>query len=371
MLQSLVTSMPLFVCGLLSLQLALNLGLRRFDTAQAWLLAWAVTATLLYGCHYVYFHHVPALIPYTNTLYTLCNLLVYPLFLVYISELTERSPLSRRPWPLAAVFLPGLLLASVVGCLYALMTGDERAHFIDYYLYGNHLDTLSGTALCQGVAHQVCKVMFAVEVVIVMLLSTRHIKRYNQLVEQLYSDTEDKTLHMLSNLLWLVILCSLLSIAANAVGRNYFTHSLWLLSVPSVLFSLVLFSLGWVALNQQFSIRDIAPEPAVAVESPAHDMLDDLHRRLLQLMEREKPFLQPDLKLDDLALMLHTNRTYLLRVMRQKQQMSFSEYINRRRIDYARRLMDEHPELSKHDVAARAGYSHPSSFYRNWKMYAC
>lgn len=372
MFESLVTSMPLSVCGILSLQLMMNLSLgRRFDTAQAWLLAWAVTAALLYGCHFVYFHRLLAAIPFTDTLYCLCNLMVYPLFLVYVSQLTERNPLSRRPRLLLSALGVILLPIIAIGTLYIYMPSTETAHFIDNYLYRNDASSLSGMALWQAWLHNFCKVAFAAEVIGVVLLSSRKIRSYNQLVEQLYADTDDKTLHTLHTLLWLIIVCSALSFVANALGRYYFTSSLWLLSVPSVLFSVVLFGIGWAGLNQQFSICDIKPEESgVQKESAASDTLMELHQRLLRVMDEQQPFLQPDLKLDDLALMLHTNRTYLLRVMRQELHMSFSEYINRRRIAYACQLMNEHPELNKQDIAQRSGYLSSSSFYRNFKAYA-
>ena len=75
--------------------------------------------------------------------------------------------------------------------------------------------------------------------------------------------------------------------------------------------------------------------------------------------------MQPDLKLDDLARQLGTNRTYLLRAIKQDLKMTFSEYINRQRISYATTLMAHHPDWSKAEIANRVGYSSLSTFYRN------
>ena len=49
--------------------------------------------------------------------------------------------------------------------------------------------------------------------------------------------------------------------------------------------------------------------------------------------------------------------------------ISFSDYINGLRIDYASRLLEEHPELPINDVITKSGFTSSSSFYRNFKKF--
>ena len=49
--------------------------------------------------------------------------------------------------------------------------------------------------------------------------------------------------------------------------------------------------------------------------------------------------------------------------------MSFSEYINRLRVNYATQLMKDTPEMSTNEVAFRSGFSSLASFYSNFKTY--
>ena len=86
-------------------------------------------------------------------------------------------------------------------------------------------------------------------------------------------------------------------------------------------------------------------------------------------MDSEKLYLQQDLKLDDIVKLLGTNRTYLLNAIKSELNMSFSEYVNKLRIRHAERLMANHPELSKQEIAHQSGYNTLSSFYRNLKLY--
>ena len=390
--------MPLFVCGILSLELALSL--RRWQSpARRWLLAWALTATVLYGGHLVFFHRLRAWLPLSDSLYVAANLAVYPLYLIYIYRLTRR----RVPRWMVAVLAVPVAAGVVTGVLYGAMDVEETRVFVEQYLYGGTTEGLRGVAWMQAVVHTVCKVLFAMGVLTTVGLGIRQIRRYNRLVESLYADTEHKTLEGVHVVLVLLVATSVASIVANAIGRAWFADSMWLTAIPSAVFSALLFALGWQGLCQMFSIEDIAAEEEEGAATPLQHsetaeavgtatvlphsetaaeaakgvqpsaglppLPSHLRPRLERLMQEERIFTQPDLKLDDLATMLGTNRTYLLRCMKEEMGMSFSEYINRHRIAYARRLHEENPKLLKSEVAQMVGYSSMSSFYRNLHSY--
>ena len=365
-------SMPMFVCGIMSVEVLLSWRQRPLP-AKLWLLAWSVVATMLYVGHYVYFHRYLTLVPFTDIVYTASNLAVYPLYLIYIYSLTECSAPRWLLWSLAFPVVMGL----AVGVLYAIMPTGEVGRFIDDYLYHDQHDWLAGLSALQYALHILAKVAFAVEVTAVVIIGTYRIRKYNGMVEQLYADTEGKALYSVQAILWLLLCTSVISFVVNIVGRAFFTDSPWLVAIPSLLFSVLLFMIGWEGQSQHFSVADIvqddtdkATEEEVApFESVLRNRPLTLKDQLSRVMEQEQLYLNPDLKLDDLAKYLGTNRTYLLRTMNDELHMSFSEYVNRQRIAFARQLMEQNPALSKADVALRSGYSSLSSFYRNLKHY--
>lgn len=410
MLYELLASMPMFACAFLSVALATSLH-NRHNPARAVLLVWSMVCTALYACHFLFFQHAEALLPYADSLYAACNLTVYPLYLIYISRLTcER--LDRR-WliPLPVAVAMGLLILLT----YARMTPAETLDFIGRHLY-HQADSGTkpeGLVLLQTRVHDLCRLLFAAEVIATLFLGSRCIQRYNNLIEERYADVENKQMHHIGIILRLLILTSLASMLCNLMGRHFFADSLWLV-LPSVLFTALLMAIGLAGLNQQFDIQDVmrdeaaesggsvqetipAPAPpvnapAAALEAkrteeaegkaattasdeatattPAKSPTPSLARRFVSVVEEEQLFLQPDLKLQDVCIHLATNRTYLLNALSQELQMTFSEYINRKRIAYAKRLMTTHPELTRSDIALRSGYTVISSFYRNWNLYA-
>ena len=98
MIQMLLTTAPLMACLFTTVNLFLEQKrLNRPNLPIRWLTVWAIAATLLYMGHLIYFQRLTEWIPISDTIYVAMNLCVYPLYLIYISELTEAKPYSRRP----------------------------------------------------------------------------------------------------------------------------------------------------------------------------------------------------------------------------------------------------------------------------------
>ncbi len=81
---------------------------------------------------------------------------------------------------------------------------------------------------------------------------------------------------------------------------------------------------------------------------------------------QEKPYLNPDFQLMDLRQAVPLNRTYLSRLINSEYGCSFYQWVNGLRINEAKRLMTEQPDLKIQDVAARCGFSSPEVFSRSF-----
>ncbi len=373
MIYELFTSLPLMVCVVMAIQLALTYRQRMNKTIR-WLLRWAIATLLLYSCHFIYFNHFTDLLPFSDTIYVTMNLMVYPLFLFYISEITDRTPLSQQKKFLCLVFIPPLIIGIIVGCLYGAMNARETQSFITNYLYHDRNSSLSGLAIVQVWVHLACHILFAVQVVIVIVKGFRRIQRFNNTVQQLYADTECREIKAIPTILILFIVTSLLSTIANVMGRQMFVDSI-VLALPSVAFSALIFALTWVGMQQNFSMRDIPEEhvkETVDNEMIAADLSNTsilIYERLEAMMDEQQIYLQNDLLLNDVAQLLATNRTYLLQALSSCAHMTFKEYINRKRIAYAEQLLQKDPSIPKTEIATRSGYNSMSSFYRNFSLY--
>ena len=374
MIYEFFSSLPLMVCVVMVVQLTLTYR-RRTDKAIRWLLLWAIATLLLYGCHFIYFNHFSDLLPFSDTLYVALNLTVYPLFLLYISAITDRKPLSQQKRFLWPAFAPPIIAGIVVGGLYGAMDAGEAKAFITSYLYLGYETTLSGLALAQAWVHIVCHITFAIQVIIVIVRGFRRIRRFNKTVEKLYADTENKEIEAIPTILILFIVTSLVSTIVNVIGRQMFVDTI-IIALPSVAFSALIFALSWVGMQHNFSMRDIPEEQEketddsekVTAVPSANSII--IYEKLENLMNNEQIFLQNDLLLNDVAKLLGTNRTYLLQALSSCAHMTFKEYINRKRIAHAEQLIANNPLMPKTEIATRSGYNSMSSFYRNLGHYS-
>jgi hypothetical protein len=178
MLHAIVSVLPMLVCLFWSVVLFFEVISRRRDHARIWLFLFMCTATLLYLGHAAYFNHCKTGIEIYDTMYVTCNLAVYPLYYEYVRALTATSrsfPQRHHLW-----LLPALLGGITVGVLYLLMDNSQIQMFVDYYLYDNHMVWNSGLVTCQSVVHHMLKIWFALQIILLLGIELRMIRRYNQ-----------------------------------------------------------------------------------------------------------------------------------------------------------------------------------------------
>ena len=117
-------------------------------------------------------------------------------------------------------------------------------------------------------------------------------------------------------------------------------------------------------------MQDIEAEVFQNADSvPDEGGYSELLERIIKLVNDEKLFLYPNLKVSDLAKQLNSNRNYIYHAINVEMGTSFSDYINGLRVDYASRLLEERSELSINDVMTKSGFTSSSAFYRNFKKF--
>lgn len=78
--------------------------------------------------------------------------------------------------------------------------------------------------------------------------------------------------------------------------------------------------------------------------------------------EKEKPYLRDDLRLTDLQYVFPMSRSYFSRLFNKELGCSFSDYVNRWRMEESKRLLEAEPNASLQEVAERSGFHSISTF---------
>lgn len=367
MIHALFTTMPMFVC--LFWTVVLFLQYKVADRARRMLFIFMLTATVLYSAHCVFFNRSYTLVPLTDSLYSFANLAVYPLYLLYISTLTKSKRLSLLNY---SILLPSLLIGMAIGICYLVMSGPEVSDFVTGYLYSGNSSGMAGVEKVQVLLHQLVKLVFAIQVIPVLYIATRDIAAYDKLVRSYYSYTDNKSLYRVRNLLFFFTIAAIASFILNIVGRTWFANSDNMVIIPSLFFSVLLFTIGHLGTKIEFTADELSDVPSNVSKIAENDVknIEEWKQKIIEIMESRQLYLRPNLKISDLTQMMSTNRNYIYNAINIGMGISFSEFVNRYRVTHAQQLINNSDNIDINAVWKQSGFSSETSFYRNFKLYA-
>ncbi len=95
----------------------------------------------------------------------------------------------------------------------------------------------------------------------------------------------------------------------------------------------------------------------------------EIFAHLTNLFEREKLYLNPKIKLNQIAAKLGTNSKYLSQVINHQTDKNLLHFVNRYRIEEAKRkiVSSEFSHLTTYGIAQQCGFKNKSTFYKVFK----
>lgn len=94
---------------------------------------------------------------------------------------------------------------------------------------------------------------------------------------------------------------------------------------------------------------------------------ENLLTRFQHLMMDEQLFLQPGLTLSYVSERLHSNKTYVSKMVNRTYNLGFPEVLNILRVDYAEQYIRKHKDVTQEDIARACGFLSASSFNSTFK----
>ena len=101
---------------------------------------------------------------------------------------------------------------------------------------------------------------------------------------------------------------------------------------------------------------------ATATDATETEM-SEIGRRISLLFDKDQIFLNPNLKVSDIATEIGTNRTYVSAFFNKEAECTFYDYVNRYRIEYACNLLTNSEENIV-QIAEKSGFNSSQSFIR-------
>lgn len=368
--------MPLFVAFFWVIVLVIDTNKNNSKRFLAFFLSLTV---LNYYVHALFFNHQYTLYIFFDSLWVFTSLAGYPLYYFYIRLLTKDD---KFRWRWMWIAIPSILLALFSTIIYVFMSAGEKEIFIQGVMYHKEGYTIPTDSLLinlQLFRMLLFKIIFLIQVVLVLFFGIKHIHDYNVDIRHYYSNVGEKDLSPIKWLLVFLVFASLVSMTSNFIGKDFFIENRWLLFFPSLTHSIYLFGIGYFGYKQNFTIenfeRDIKENEKIRHKEFEDDAKTDitnseyLKDKLIELLEVKQIFKQTDLRITDVAFLLNTNRTYISKIINEDLQTNFSKLINQYRIKSAKTQLQDcnNDSLSLREIAQNSGFSSDSSFYRIFK----
>ncbi len=369
LLQLILSVMPMFICFFWAMVLLLN---KNNNLPKKFLTFLLSVATVNYFVHAAFFNRQYELYAFVENLWVFTSLSAFPLFYYYIRLLTTDI---RINWKWIWILLPAVGLSIFSFVIYSKMSSMELDIFIRGVMY--HEEGYSQPFPClvnlQILRIRIFKVFFLIQIFLSVVFGFILINRYNRKVKRFYSNIKDRNLTAIKRLMFVFLFASAVSIISNVLGKDFFIDKGLLIFLPSITHSLFLFLIGYVGYHKDFTIaefhRDIEEYDRIMLklEDKKGDRIT--MQQLSDIMRAQDLYKNPDLRITDIVLITGSNRTYISRIINEKKQTNFCDWVNCFRIECVKDMINnpENNNLSIQQIGEIAGFCSSSTFYRVFK----
>jgi len=333
------------------------------------------------------------------------NILIY--WLVYLGLFTGGYGLYSRvlfsQYPLlSACFISLLLLHGPFLYLYITslinpleeLNYNKLIHFIPFVLFNSYLfaasffpETSAGIRLDHAGSSHDSLLLFngfliltALSGPIYFLLSIKLFKKFDINIFNNFSSAEAINLDWLRKLVYIFGLVWTLLMVAASIHHVFNLYS-WIFCTDGIFLSLSIFIIliGYFGLKQKDIFLNPGKESFVLKQLPekysGSGLKESDARRYIEklntYLEEEKPYLNPELNLPQLAIDVGIPSHYLSQVINEYFKMNFFDYINRQRVEEVKiKIADPHfNHYSILGIAFESGFNSKSAFNRVFKKF--
>ena len=303
------------------------------------LVCFFAVAAILYIDHWLFFSGIVTTAGEWS--YGVANLSVYPLYYAYLIALTR----AKRNWEVPVLLIPALAAVALfpIGRYTGLMTDTDTFLFV--------------------------RICFAIQVVWVLVRGYQVLIYTIRRMDDTYSDDRSRLLRPTYISLILFGLTSVVSIVLNIIGRDYFTHQTMVL-LPATVMVILLYGLGYVAAHTIIPPETVTDEIHSEDTSTAEEVKVLIHK-IDTLMQQQRLYTYPNLTIQDLAVAVGSNRTYVSNAINRTYHISFSQYVANQRVSYAQSILRDTcyttDKAAVTDAITRSGFTSEQTFYRVFK----
>lgn len=184
------------------------------------------------------------------------------------------------------------------------------------------------------------------------------IPRYNRSLKATFSYNEDIDLRWLQNILWAFFIILTVWVISCT------TYSPWYDAIYMTLTLMLWIFICYFIYKHKSVVDELHPvAPIESIPDKSPDIRSQVFARITRLIVEDRIYLNPMLRLSDIARMANTNRTYASAYFKTETGMTFYDHINRLRVKHAMGLLTGTPRRLD-EIAEESGFNSRQSFHR-------
>jgi len=300
--------------------------------------------------------------------------LLQPFFFLYIKSLTTNN--FKCTSRLFLHFLPAIVVLLMNIFLYSFLSYDEQLQLLSFKIESSN-KILKYYSYLHNVGYHF---ILSIQALFYFGMIIYTIYKHKKQMSSNFSNTYGITLNWMVTLLIIFLSVSTIQEIFGNIDKVVYDVNARIIYNVFYLFIISFIGIGGIIQKEIYKkeINVISYNDEIEKEEIKYkgsSLNDDAKRKLkvkLRIyLEKEKPYLNNELKLDDLTQALDTNRQYLSQIINETYNQNFFTLINNLRIEESKKMFfnKKHKQLSIMGVANSVGFNSKSTFNTLFKKY--
>lgn len=289
-------------------------------------------------------------------------------------------------------FLPAIIVGISTTILYLMMDEDGMTNYVETVLIDSG-SISDNVGIIYRLHHYIGVNLYhlaaLVQIVGASIFAIVGLRKYHRRLCDFYSDADEKSISVDNKILNWFIATIPLSLALIIPDIEFWEAHPLFTSLLFVAWAVVYFALLYYGSQKRHTVDNFIQDLQQAdreenryneefeSSNTNNDKITDrpmpneVYERLAAIMtkliDQDQIYLKNDLRLDEVAQLMYTNRAYVSKVIKNEYNCSFSSYINGKRIEFSMDLMRLDPSITQEIIAEKSGFINAQSYSRTFK----
>jgi len=316
---------------------------------------------ILFVGHFLSFNEYWNAFKYYDFIFLASLLAFYPLYYLYIY-----SAFNFKIVPVKWLyhFIPSILIAVLMFIITTASSWESYLIYMNNNLYNTELIDTKSKILAY--LYKGSRGFHMIQIIVYNFLTIRFILKAKTSMNDSFSNLDTYQLrYFYIATISFILLMSIPGFYVTYIGRTPLNTNGMLLFYVCLLFTFLYLILTIIGLIQVPSTESIDTESEN--NEIQNQELKDVEKKLKKYFSKEKPWLNPNLNIWDVAQEIGTNRSYISKVVNENIGCNFNKFVNNYRIKEAKKILLKKPEIPITEISELSGFGSLNSFIRTFK----